>query len=136
MSSGLPLLSILIWLPIIGGILLLVLGDKKPEVTKRFALLVAAVTFLLSIPLYTNFNTDTALFQFLESKNWIDAFNVKYALGIDGFALPLILLSTFMTIFVVVAAWDVIKDRISQYMAAFLIMEGLMIGVFSAYQCF
>lgn len=137
--SETPLLSILIWLPILGGLLVLFLGRKdaaNQNITKWSALAVAVVTFLLSIPLYTGFDSSTAAYQFVESKNWIDAFNVKYALGIDGFALPLILLSTFMTIFVIVAAWEVIKDRVGQYMAAFLIMEGLMIGVFSAMDSF
>ncbi len=136
MFSEIPLLSLLIWLPILGGAAVLLIGDKNADQTRWASLVIALVVFALSIPLYTNFDSSTALMQFQENHSWISSFNVNYHLGIDGFALPLILLTTFITVIVVIAGWEVIKNKPSQYMAAFLIMEGLMIGVFSALDAF
>ncbi|MDH5600946.1 MAG: NADH-quinone oxidoreductase subunit M [Gammaproteobacteria bacterium] len=128
-----PLLSLVIWTPIIGGLLLLAFTKKDNAANTRIiALLISIVTFVLSIPLYTNFDTTTSVMQFAEKHSWIESFNVNYHLGIDGISMPLIILTTFMTVIVVIAGWEVIKDKVEQYMAAFLIMEGLMIGVFSA----
>jgi len=133
MFSDLSLLSILIWLPIIGGVAVLATGaDKNPSLAKLISLVFAIVTFLLSIPLYTSFDITTANMQFVEKASWISAFNIHYHLGIDGISMPLILLTTFTTILVVIAGWQVIQNKTAQYMAAFLIMEGLMVGVFSA----
>ena len=87
---------------------------------------------MLSIPLYTNFDAGTAEMQFTERRVWIEAFNIHYALGVDGIAVPLILLTTLLTVIVVIAGWKAVRERVAQYMAAFLIMEGLMIGVFAA----
>ena len=90
------------------------------------------MTFALSIPLYTAFDTNTATMQFQENIPWIAAFNANYHLGVDGISMPLIILTTFTTVLVVLAGWEVIKEKTAQYMAAFLIMEGLMNGVFAA----
>ena len=128
-----PLLSLVIWTPIVGGLLLLALPEKEGSANSRIiALVISILTFLLSIPLYTDFDTATAAMQFSEMTPWIETFKVNYHIGIDGISMPLILLTTFMTVIVVIAGWEVIKDKVEQYMAAFLIMEGLMIGVFSA----
>jgi len=128
-----PLLSLVIWTPIIGGLLLLAFAKKEnPANTRVIALLISALTFILSIPLYTDFDSSTAVMQFAEMTPWINTFNVNYHLGVDGISMPLIVLTTFMTVIVVIAGWEVIKDKVEQYMAAFLIMEGLMIGVFAA----
>lgn len=132
MLSELPLLSLVIWLPILGGIAVLFIGDDSPHRAKVLALTAAIVTFLFSLPLYSAFDTTTAAMQFQEFVTWIPAFNANYHLGVDGFSMPLILLTAFMTVLVVIAGWEVIQYRIAQYMAAFLIMEGLMIGVFAA----
>lgn len=132
MLSELPLLSLVIWLPILGGIAVLFVGDESPGRAKALALTVSILTFLVGIPLYTSFNAATASMQFQEFIPWIPAFNAHYHLGVDGFSMPLILLTAFMTILVVIAGWEVIQYRVAQYMAAFLIMEGLMIGVFAA----
>jgi NADH-quinone oxidoreductase subunit M len=126
------LLSTLIWLPIVGGIAVLALGDRRVELARWVALATALATLALSIPLYTGFDTTTAAFQFVEQLPWIPAFNANYYLGVDGISLPLVLLTTFVTVPVVIAAWTVITERPAQYFAAFLIMEGLMVGVFSA----
>jgi NADH-quinone oxidoreductase subunit M len=130
--ADLPLLSILIWLPILGGIWVLIVGDKQASVVRPIALIVSLVTFLLSLPLFFGFDTTTADMQFTEQLAWIPTFDINYHLGVDGISMPLILLTTFTTILVVLAGWEVIQDKPAQYMAAFLIMEGLMNGVFSA----
>jgi NADH-quinone oxidoreductase subunit M len=128
------LLSILIWLPIVGGLLVLAAGDREtgPRADRWLALTFSLVTFLLSLPLYFNFNLSTAQMQWVEMLPWIDTFNINYHLGVDGISAPLILLTTFLTPIIILAGWDVIKQRPSQYFAAFLILEGLMIGVFAA----
>ena len=129
---GSGFLSVLIWLPIAAGIVVLVLGDKRIAAARWVALIGALATFVISLPLITWFNGGTADFQFTEKLPWIPAFNAYYSLGVDGIALPLVLLTTLITIPVIIAAWTVIEQRPAQYFAAFLIMEGLMIGVFSA----
>ena len=131
MFAELPLLSVLIWLPILGGVVAIMLGDQR-DLLKPFALGIAAVTMLLSFGLYTGFDSNTHQMQFVEKLPWIETFNIFYHLGVDGFSMPLIILTTISTLLVVVAAWEVIQHRPSQYLAAFLIMEGLMIAVFSA----
>ncbi len=132
-----PLLSILIWLPILGGLGLLLLnrpgeGDEGPRPARWVALGVSVLTFVLSIPLWTGFDPTTADMQFVERHAWITAFNVEYFLGVDGFSMPLILLTTVLTPVVVLAGWDVIRDRNAQYFGAFLVLEGFMIGTFAA----
>mgnify|MGYP001813841732 FL=1 len=99
---------------------------------RRLALVVSIITFLLSLGLYTGFDSSTPNMQFVEKYEWISAFKIHYHLGVDGISMPLIILTTFTTILVIVAGWEVIQKKVSQYFAAFLIMEGLMIGVFSA----
>ena len=132
------LLSFLIWFPIAGGIALLVIGDgddtQSPQarLMRLSALVFSVLTFLASIGLYMGFDNAEPGMQFIERVPWIEAFNVWYYLGIDGLSAPLILLTTFITPLIVIAGWDSIKNRPSQYYAAFLILEGLMIGVFAA----
>ena len=131
--SDLPLLSILIWGPIVGGIAVLALGSGERANTAKFvALGVSVLTFALSVPLYVGFDLTTAQMQFVEQTPWITQFNAFYYLGLDGISLPLILLTTFLTPLVVLAGWEVIKLRPAQYFASFLILEGLMIGVFAS----
>jgi NADH-quinone oxidoreductase subunit M len=126
------LLSILIWLPIAGGLALLILGDARIVIGRWLALLVALATFGFSIPLYTGFDVTRYGAQFVERLPWIPAFHADYHLGVDGLSLPLIVLTTFVTIPVIIAAWTVIEKRPAQYYAAFLVMSGLMIGVFAS----
>ncbi|MEK8015848.1 MAG: NADH-quinone oxidoreductase subunit M [Candidatus Parabeggiatoa sp.] len=130
--TDLSILSVLIWLPILGGIWVLIVGDKQAATARPIALTVSLLTFLLSLPLYFEFNTTTAAMQFTEQLAWIPAFGINYHLGVDGFSMPLIILTTFTTVLVVLAGWEVIQHKPAQYMAAFLIMEGLMNGVFSS----
>ncbi|MFO1432130.1 MAG: NADH-quinone oxidoreductase subunit M [Candidatus Competibacteraceae bacterium] len=127
-----PLLSLTTWVPIVGGATVLFVGDDEPAKARRLALVVAVITFILSLPLYGAFDPGTAVMQFQDHAPWIPQFNVHYHLGVDGFSMPLILLTAFMTLLVVIAGWEIIQYRVSQYMAAFLIMEGLMIGMFAA----
>ena len=131
--SSLPILSLAIWVPVFAGVLVLLTGDDKHASSARWiALLGSLIAFAVTIPLYTGFNFADGGFQFQEGYNWIPTFNIHYHLGVDGIAVPLILLTSFTTVLVVIAAWEVIQKRVAQYMAAFLIMSGLMIGVFSA----
>ena len=131
MLAELPLLSLIIWLPIIGGLAVLVVGDEGSWL-KPFALGIATLTMIVSFGLYIGFDSSTHQMQFVEKAPWIETFNIFYHLGVDGFSMPLIILTTISTLLVVVAAWEVIQYRLSQYLAAFLIMEGLMLAVFSA----
>ena len=126
------LLSILIWLPIASGLGIVLLGDRRIGAGRWLALAASLVTLILTVPLWGEFDTGTAALQFAEKLPWIPRFQAYYALGIDGISLPLIVLTAFMTVPVVIAGWTVIETRPAQYYAAFLIMEGLMIGVFSA----
>ena len=131
--TGLPLLSIVVWLPILGGATVLALGSgERAQLGKQVALAASVLTFVLSVPLYAGFDLTTAEMQFVERLPWIARFNAEYALGLDGISLPLVLLTTFLTPLVLLAGWDVIQLRPAQYFAAFLILEGLMIGVFAA----
>jgi NADH-quinone oxidoreductase subunit M len=126
------LLSLLIWLPILAGVVILSLGDRHIVTGRWLALVAACLTLCLAVPLWTQFDSSSAALQFKESLPWIPHFRAFYALGVDGISLPLIVLTAFMTVPVVIAGWTVITTRPAQYFAAFLIMEGLMIGVFSA----
>ncbi len=132
------ILSLLTWLPIFGGVAVLLCGDGGDFASSRAAgmrslsLAVSVLTLVLGIFLYAIFDTTTASMQFVERAPWIGALNVEYFLGVDGISAPLILLTTFITPLIIIAGWDSITERPAQYFAAFLILEGLMIGVFSA----
>lgn len=130
-QSALPLLSLLVWLPIIGGLITLALGNERSNTARWFATGVATATFLLSILLFTGFDFGTAAMQFVEDKPWIPAFDIRYHFGVDGFSVPLIGLTTLTSVLVLIGAWGVEK-RVSQYYASFLILEGLMVGIFCA----
>jgi NADH-quinone oxidoreductase subunit M len=126
-------LNLAIWLPILGGVAVLATGgDNNAPFARRLSLWVAIAAFAATLPLYTGFDPGTAAMQFEINRPWIEAFNIRYHVGIDGISMPLILLTSFSTVIVVIAGWVVIEKKVAQYMAAFLIMEGLMIGVFSA----
>ncbi|MBV8854920.1 MAG: NADH-quinone oxidoreductase subunit M, partial [Sinobacteraceae bacterium] len=126
------LLSVLIWLPIAAGVLVLLLGERRIGAGRWLALVASVATLILSLPLLAHFDTGTAAFQFVERLPWLPRYQAFYAVGLDGISLPLVVLTAFVTIPVVIAGWSVITARPAQYFAAFLIMEGLMIGVFSA----
>ena len=126
------LLSALIWLPIVAGLITLGVGDRRAELARKLALGFALAILLLSGALYVGFDTNSAAMQFTENFEWIAAFNIRYSLGVDGISMPLILLTTLLSVIVVIAGGRSITDRVAQYMAAFLLMEGLMIGVFAA----
>ena len=132
MFENLPLLSLVIWTPILAGLWVLYAGDRQEETVKYFSLAVSILVFALSILLYVRFDTSSHKFQFVEKALWIDRFDIYYSLGIDGISLPLIMLTSFITMLIVLAAWEIIEKRISQYMAAFLILAGLMNGVFAS----
>ena len=126
-------LSAAIWVPIISGIVVLAVGNEQRATLSRWlALLGSLVGFAVTIPLYTGFDRTTAALQFVERKPWIESLGIEYSLGIDGLSVWLVLLTAFITFVVVIAGWEVIKDRVHQYLGAFLILSGLMIGVFAA----
>ncbi|WP_218509111.1 NADH-quinone oxidoreductase subunit M [Variovorax sp. dw_308] len=127
------LLSLAIWMPIIIGAVLLAFGREEQARMVRWVALVGSIaSFLVTIPLYTRFDITTAKMQFVEKASWIDRFHINYHVGVDGISLWLVLLTAFITVVVVISAWEVITERVNQYMAAFLILSGFMIGVFSA----
>jgi len=127
-----PILSVLVWLPIAAGVLLLLVGDRNAAFGRWLALGASLLTLVVSVVLWREFDPTTATMQFVEQQPWIGAFNAWYTLGVDGISMPLIVLTAFITPLVVIAGWTVIEKRPAQYMAAFLILEGLMIGVFAA----
>src|SRR5690349_1204298 len=127
------LLSMAIWVPIVAGFAVLTTGpDRHAGVARVIALAGAILGFLVTLPLYVGFDPTISGFQFVQLRPWIEAFNVNYHLGVDGVSLLLILLNSFTTILVVIAGWQVIQERVAQYMAAFLFLSGFMNGVFSA----
>jgi NADH-quinone oxidoreductase subunit M len=127
------LLSLAIWLPIVVGALLLAIGrDEHAGIVRWTALIGSVASFLVTLPLVTRFDAGTAAMQFQEKSAWIERFNVHYHLGVDGISVWFVLLTAFITVIVVVSAWEVITDRVNQYMGAFLILSGLMVGVFAA----
>ena len=133
MIFGLPVISVAIWLPILFGILVLATGnDKNAPLARLLALVGSVLGFLVTLPLYTSFDITTSNMQFVELHSWIQRFNIHYHLGVDGISMLFILLNSFFTVIVVLAGWRVIEKRVSQYMAAFLVMSGIVNGVFAA----
>jgi NADH-quinone oxidoreductase subunit M len=127
------LLSLAIWTPIFFGVVLLAFGnDQHAKVVRWIALMGSLVSLAVTVPLYSRFELGTSAMQFVEKASWIERFNVFYHLGLDGLSLWFVLLTAFITVIVVIAGWEVITERVNQYMGAFLILSGLMIGVFSA----
>jgi len=127
------LLSLAIWTPIAFGVILLALGrDEQVRAVRWLALIGALVSFLVTLPLLQGFDNSTAAMQFVEKASWIERFNVNYHLGVDGISFWFVLLTAFINVIVVIAGWEVIERKVNQYMAAFLILSGLMIGVFCA----
>src|SRR5262245_19161728 len=127
------LLSLAIWVPIAAGLLTLAAGDDRNAPLQRTIALVGALAgFLVTLPLYTGFQSGSASMQFVELYSWIPRFGVNYHLGVDGISMLFLLLNAFTTVLVVIAGWTVIEQRVGQYMGAFLIMSGLLNGVFSA----
>jgi NADH-quinone oxidoreductase subunit M len=133
MANGLPLLSLAIWVPILAGLVVLAAGGPGNARNQRWIALGGAVLgFLVTIPLYTRFDVSSSAFQFVEREVWIEHFNIWYHLGVDGISVLFVLLNSFITILVVIAGWSVVDKRVSQYYASFLVMSGMLNGVFSA----
>ena len=132
MPSTWPLLSLLIWLPILGGGATLFFGDKRSSQARVFALLLAIATFALSLMLFNGFDQTSAAMQWTEFHDWIPTFKIGYNLGVDGISIALIVLTTLVSVLVLLGAWTSIDRRVHQYFASFLILEGLMVGVFCA----
>ena len=127
------LLSLAIWTPVFFGVVLLALGrEEHTQAVRWIALIGAFISLMVTIPLYTGFQLGTADMQFVELSPWIERFNVDYHLGVDGISMWFVLLTAFINLIVVIAGWEVITRRVNQYMGAFMILSGLMIGVFCA----
>ncbi|HTE14423.1 MAG TPA: NADH-quinone oxidoreductase subunit M, partial [Burkholderiales bacterium] len=130
---SLKLLSLAIWIPIGFGVLVLATGsDRNAHAARVIALIGAVLGFLITLPIYSGFSTTLGGFQYVEKLEWIEALNVNYHLGLDGISLLLVLLNSFTTVLVVIAGWEIIQKRVAQYMASFLILSGVMNGVFCA----
>ncbi|AOK30180.1 NADH:ubiquinone oxidoreductase subunit M [Burkholderia singularis] len=128
-----PILSTAIWLPIVFGLIVLAVGsDKNPGVARGVALIGSLLGLAVTVPLVTGFDSSTAALQFVEQSTWIERFNISYHLGVDGISMWFVVLTALITVIVVIAAWEVITENVAQYLAAFLILSGIMIGVFSA----
>jgi NADH-quinone oxidoreductase subunit M len=128
-----PLLSLAIWVPIVAGVLVLMLGDDRNAPLQRALALVGAIAgFLVTLPLYAGFDPAATGMQFVESRPWIAQFNVNYHLGVDGISMLFLILNSFITVLVVIAGWTVIRNRVGQYFASFLVLSGVMNGVFAA----
>jgi NADH-quinone oxidoreductase subunit M len=133
MFMGLPILSLVIWLPIVAGVAVLATGsDRNAKLARWLALAGSLAGFLVALPVYTQFDPAVSGMQLVEMRPWIERFAINYSLGVDGIAMPLIVLNSFITPLVVIAGWQVIESRVSQYMGAFLIMSGLINGLFSS----
>lgn len=131
--STYPLLSLAIWIPILAGLAVLATGnDRNAPLARMLALAGAVLGFLVTLPLWAGFDSTTAGMQFVELKTWIPRFNINYHLGVDGISMLFVVLNAFITIIVVAAGWEVIQTKVAQYMAAFLIMSGLMNGIFTS----
>jgi len=133
MTAETPWLSLAIWIPILFGAAVLATGaDRNAHIARWLALVGSVIGFLVTLPLFAGFDTGTSAFQFQELKPWIERFNINYHLGVDGISMLFIPLNSLITVLVIIAGWQIIQSRVAQYMAAFLIMSGLMNGVFSA----
>ena len=133
MQSTLPYLSLAIWLPIAFGVFILAFGrDENAAAVRGLALVGSVLSFIVTLPLYQHFDGSSAKLQFVEKFKWIDGLNVNYSLGLDGISFWFVMLTALITVVVVVSAWEVIEKRVAQYMASFLILSGLMVGVFAA----
>ena len=133
MTHHVPWLSLAIWLPIVAGVVVLASGSEKNAREARVIAFIGALAgFLVTLPLFAEFDVATSAMQFVEDAPWIERYNIRYHLGVDGIAMPFLLLNSFITVLVVLAGWDVIQSRVSQYMASCLIMSGLMNGVFAS----
>jgi hypothetical protein len=131
--TDIPLLSLAIWLPIAGGLLVLASGDgRNVAFSKLIALVTSAFGFLVTVPLYFGFDPSSASMQFVELMPWVRDYNINYHLGVDGISMPFVILNSFITLLVIMAGWQVIETKVSQYNAAFLIMSGLLNGIFSS----
>jgi NADH-quinone oxidoreductase subunit M len=131
--QSLPILSLAIWIPILSGIVVMVFGSNKdPAVSRKIALVGSLLGLLVTLPLIWGFDNGSAALQFVERTEWIDRFNVEYYLGVDGISMWFVVLTAFVTVIVVIAGWEVITVRVAQYLGAFLVLSGLMIGVFCA----
>ncbi len=130
MNADWPLLSLIVWLPILGAVPVLLAGENRAGMVRGLSLIISLLTLGLSIMLWQSFDPSVAGFQAVERTSWIAVWQIDYWLGVDGISLPFVVLTTFTTVLVVLSSWKVINKRVHQYFAAFLALEGLMMGMF------
>ena len=135
-NIGYPILSTVIFLPILGGLFMLLLARRQESLIKWSALLISVLTFLLALPLFTGFDKTTHLMQFVEQKQWIPEWGIQYYVGVDGISVLFVLLSTLITILCVLISWNSIKDKVKEFYISLLLIEGAMIGVFCSLDFF
>lgn len=126
------LLSLLVWLPVLGAMLVLTFGSQKPSLARCIALAISLLSLLLCLKLWFDFSANTTAMQFTENIVWISVLNIHYHLGVDGISMPLVILTCFTTLIIILASWSMVHEKIAQYLAAFLVMQGMVIGVFVA----
>ena len=127
------LLSLLIWVPVLGAIPVLIFGrNNRAELARWVALLISVACLLLCVFLWFHFDVNTSAMQFHENITWISSLNIHYDLGVDGISMPLIVLTCFTTMIVILASWTMVHEKVAQYLAAFLVMQGMVVGVFAA----
>ncbi len=133
MLASFPILSALIWLPLAGSVLVLMMGgDQNAHRARRIALIISILCLALCVPLWAAFDTNTAAMQFVEHAEWIPSYKIEYALGVDGISMPLVVLTNVTTILVILTSWTMVTEKVAQYLAAFLIMQGMIVGVFES----
>lgn len=132
MMGHLPILSILIWLPIVTAVAVLFLGDEHASSARWVTLLSSVISMVICLGMWQAFNTQTSQMQFVESHAWIPVYGIKYSLGVDGISMPMIVLTCFTTLIVIMASWTMVTKRVAQYLATFLVMQGMVVGVFAA----
>lgn len=132
MFSGLPILSLLIWLPVLCAVVVLFFKPEQANIARMIALVIMIISMILCIPLYANFDTATPALQFVERLNWIPVLKIDYHLGVDGISMPLVILTCLTTLLIIMASWTMVHEKISQYLATFLVMQGMMVGVFAS----
>ncbi len=133
MFTNLPLLSILIWFPVFSAIpILMFRGEQYANITRYIALTVSLICFALCLPLYFQFDPNTTAYQFREHLTWIPSLKINYDLGVDGISMPMIILTTFTTLLIILASWTMVHKKVTQYLAAFLVMQGMVVGVFAS----
>ena len=132
MITDMPILSILIWLPVVTAIIVLFFKDSQAKHARTITLISTIISLIFCVIMWDKFSTGTAAFQFVEHASWIPTYHINYDLGVDGISMPMIVLTVFTTLIVILASWTMVNKKVGQYLATFLVMQGTVVGVFAA----